>query len=152
MHEDRQYFLGSGVAYRELRQDSVLTTLAQVYADHGTAIARIMRFIYHLSTPSINKEFLRFKLFSMYNPGETSDFVTSTPTVKTYRDFQTSMVDSEFTLAFTDSSIFEADKKLRANKARAMEFEIIDSTVNECLHLTGWEILVDDGFRKEDLK
>jgi hypothetical protein len=151
MYEDRGYFVGNGVAFRELRKDSVLTTLAQVYADHGTAIARVMKYLYHLGTPSIDKEFLRLKLFSMYNPGEEDQYVTSTPTIKTYKDFQTSVVDSQFTLPFTSATQFEAVKKLKANKARALEFEIIDSTVHECLHLTGWEIVVEDGFRKEDI-
>lgn len=151
MHEDRQYFMGNGVAYRELRQDDVLTALAQVYADHGTAISRSMRFIYHLDTPSTDKEFLRIKLFSMYNPGEEDLFVAATPTIKTYKDFQTTAVDSQFTLTFPAITKFEDEKKLKANKARALEFEILDNAINECLHLTGWQIVVDDGFRKEDV-
>lgn len=152
MYEDRSYFItDDGYLHRELRVDSYLTTLSQIYADSIYAIERVMRFIYHLGTPSIDKEFLRLKLYSMYNPGEEDLYVTATVTVKTYKDFKTSTIDSQITLSFTSATQFEDFKKLKANKARALEFEIIDSNIHECLHLTGWEVVVEDGFRKEDI-
>jgi hypothetical protein len=137
--------------HRILKTNTYFTNLAEIFSDDNAAIPRVIKYLYHLGTPSIDKEFLRLKLFSMYNPGEEDQYVTSTPTIKTYKDFQTSVVDSQFSLPFTSATQFEAVKKLKANKARALEIEIIDSTVHECLHLTGWEIVVEDGFRKEDI-
>jgi hypothetical protein len=141
-----------GHVFRGLRLSSTMATPAALYVDNHLAITRTMRWLVHMGTPSIDKEFLRIKLYSMYNPGEEDQFVTATITLKTYRNFQSSTADTNTTLTFTASTIFEDDTKLKSTKARAMMFEITDSTIKECFHFTGWQVLVALPYREEDIK
>lgn len=143
---------GRGFVYRGLRLSSTFTQQAQLYADGDEAIERRISFLVTLGTPSIDKEFLRFKIWSLYNTGEASQFVTSSPTIRTYRNFQTSTLDTSSSMAFTASTIFEDTIKLKSNKARALQFTILDNTIHECLHLTGWEMVVALPYKEEDIE
>lgn len=118
------------------------TGFASAYADHQNAISLQYKTNWFSGDePSIFKKFLRIQLFATETRSEfESD--TFTITVKTENDF-ISTTKTNVTLDFDDSagSYYHNKKtKLASVKARAMRIVFENSTLNENILLSGFEL------------
>ncbi len=104
-----------------------------------------------LDEPSIDKAFLRLKIFSFYGPYETSDFTANTITVTTYKNFGLTQ-QSQSTLTFSTVAEFEKWFKLLSGKCRSLAIDISHGTAGSSPHLTGFELVVDSNYQKVDFK
>jgi hypothetical protein len=85
--------------------------------------------------PSIDKEFKRIKLYML----DSTSFVPFSIRIRTYRNFNTSVVDSDITLTFSTASDFEKLATLKLNKARGISYRMTVSALHQSPILTGWE-------------
>lgn len=143
--------LVSGQIYRRLYYfEKTNTPISYKYIDHVAPIRRkIKTKDEHLGIPSTLKEFLWFKVFSMF---PITDFNLE---VTTYLSFVGhSYGDPTFTLSFssdpTDLDRFHDYHKLSLNKAFAIAFEIDSNIVFTCPIVSGLELVVSPSYEEEE--
>lgn len=101
-----------------------------------------------LGEPSLNKEYLRLKVFSFPGPYESrANFDLA---VTTYKDFQTTTPDTQVTMSFSSTSDFEAVQKLKSGKARGLAVKMVTNTGGQCPFISGLEMVVNTTYAKED--
>jgi hypothetical protein len=120
------------------------------YADTIYSIPMEWMFILHNGTPSLDKTWLRLKLWSLFVEFYTT-FIANTLTVSTYRNFSTAVANETFTLPFLSSTTFEAKRKLKSGLSRSLIFKISHDAIHVTPWITGWEVLFADTVAEEDL-
>lgn len=125
------------------------------YRDNHLAIDRDIIFqAWDLDEPSVDKDWVRLKLYSMYSVGEEEWIAPFTETFETYRNFvavSPANIHSNGTLSFPDENTFEGVCKLNSGKARALTLRLRNNTIGESGHITGIELVAALPYRKEDI-
>lgn len=120
------------------------------YADNHLAINnKIKTRDEHLGFPSTFKEFLWFKIFSMY------PFIDFDLLITTYLNFVGhSYGNPSFTLNFSsdpaDLDRFHEYHKLSLNKAFAIAFQIENNTIHTCPIISGLELVASPSYEEEE--
>lgn len=119
------------------------------YNDNHLPISQTIRTHFELfEAPSKDKEWQWLKVYSTIDRFE--NFVANTFTLKTYRNFQLTTIDTQGTISFPSSTTFEDEIKLNSNKARSLCVELTNSAYNECPHFTGYEVCVALPYKQEN--
>lgn len=164
---DNKIFIAefAGEVYVELNalRDSNLVYLAPVvnrYLDDGANIGQFALEIPGdvIGEPSIDKYFVRLKLFSLYVPDEAAFFVDNTVIVDMHRGYiQGNLSDStpfsskQFEFPTLATTI--AEEKIDSVKDVCLNLEIYDlETKYSSPHLTGFEMAVNLPYQKRDNK
>jgi hypothetical protein len=141
----------SGHLFRELGPTSTFTTTTQFYADNHLPITYTYKPTWQIiQQPSIDKEFLWFKIFSMPGIYDIDRFAPFTMTVTVYKDFVESNPIGTFTLSIASISQFEAKSKLPSTKARAILYSMVVSALGQAPSITGYEEVVSLSYIPEN--
>lgn len=99
--------------------------------------------------PSVNKEFLRLKVYSFLP--STLTFGTFNITLSTYKDFIDSISHFTTVYSFSASTTKEKLAKLRSDKMRVCLFQFVVSAIFESPRITGYEYVIALPYQKDDL-
>lgn len=140
-----------GRFFREL-DDLGATSYPEIaYADAIYSIPLEWVFVVNDGNPSVDKSFLRFKLWSLF-PEFYNSFVSNTLTVRTYRNFRSSVVNQTFSLVFPAIDTIEDSEKLLSGASRALTFSVSHDVIHATPWITGYEVLLARTHDKEDIK
>lgn len=105
---------------------------------------------------SFDSQFQQFKLFRFLGTFESRDLNACTIRLRSYRNYQTSTVDSTRIFSFTaNAENIELFNSLNSTKARGMLF-IIDAgydaaiSMQQIPYISGYEIITDVDYGRED--
>lgn len=98
-----------------------------------------------MDEPSVDAVYQDLKIYMLDNEDNTAGVVF---TVKTYRNFNSAALDTDMTISFAVAQT-EAAKRLKLNKARAIEFEFSNSTAYVNPVITGYEYVVAIPYKKD---
>lgn len=119
---------------------------ASDYHDSCVAITRSLSPQWEFyDEPSIDKKFLHGKVWSLGNSIGTFNL-----TVKAYRNFNTSNIDTQAQLAFPTTTP-EQTWKFKENKCRSMQLNFSDATVLTNPIITGYEYVIAINYGKDDI-
>lgn len=157
-HLSKNYDSGLGAADNQIpgclfREMSSQYNEANRYTDHHLRVVYVwLTKDESLEDPESEKEFSRIKVWSL--PGAYESRALFSLTVKSYKDFQSTTRDSEFTLSFGSASTKHASKELALNKCQAMAFEFraSSSATLGAPFISGISLVGSLPYRKEDIK
>lgn len=135
-----------GQVFSDLSLDPTTALIGESYCDNTSGIVRLLKLIVTCDDPSTDKEYLRFKVMSLYGQYEEDQFTANTLTVSTYKNFQDDVVDSTFTMTFNDLLTFEQYQHLPTTVARSLIFSITNSTIKVSPHITGIQVIAGEPF------
>lgn len=146
-------FTGGGV-FRYL-PDTLAATISA--ADNHYAVRKsIVTYPLTPNTVSFDSQFQQFKLFRFLGTFESRDLNACTIRLRSYRNYQTSTVDSTRIFSFTaNAENIELFNSLNSTKARGMLF-IIDAgydaaiSMQQIPYISGYEIITDVDYGRED--
>lgn len=123
------------------------------FIDHNQAIAYTMRSQWiTVSEPNVPKTFKRMVIHSLYRFIESQKFVAWTATVNVYRNFYEVAPYATYQVSFNDLAEFQRVIPLRNVSANALMYEIIVEEMFKAPHVTGYTIVVEAPYNKEDVK
>ena len=105
----------------------------------------------HLQDPSVAKQFVRLRIFSLYSTGEAQLYTNCTLNIQTFKNFYEAVAHMSTSVVFSTSSQFQSTVKLRSDQMRAIQFVFSNNVVGESPHITGYEFVVAECYDKDDL-
>jgi len=104
----------------------------------------------HLDKPSINKQFLEVRIFSL--PGAYEQKTAFTLSCQVFRNFYELTNDGVSpSFVFNGSTDFEATNKVKSIKSRAIQFLFSTSGYGECPFISGLEFVITPSYDEDDL-
>lgn len=149
------YFLARGLPSGASRNRGFLYKqnnfgTAYDYADNSVKITPTYKPQWEfLQKPGLDKEALRIKVYCL--PYSTAYDPAVTLRVKSYRNFNSSSVDTNGTLSL-GNGVKEDELKLRSNKARAYQFEFTTDSFLDFMRISGYEVVYAAPYKEEDTK
>lgn len=140
----------SGFNWKEC---AATNSIAENYCE-GTQLIpyRILSTPIHLNAPKLNKTFNWFTLYSFLLDNEITKHTGFTLLLKTYRNFQTTLVHTQKQIVFNSVTQFEKPIRLLDGKARALTWELTNVNAKECPYITGWELLTTENYDLDNHK
>lgn len=105
----------------------------------------------HLQDPSVSKQFLRLRIFSLYSTGEAQLYTNCTLGIQTFKNFYEAVAHMSTSVVFSTASQYQSTVKLRSDQMRAIQFVFSNNVVGESPHITGYEFVVAECYDKDDL-
>lgn len=104
-----------------------------------------------LDEPSLDKEFLRVKIYRIIPDYEQDEFPSAlTLAVTIYKNFYDIVAKSSHTVTFSGFGDYEKSIYLPSDKARSIKVSISATTIGQPMYLTGLELIVSEPVRKAE--